>query len=869
MSFGPGGMPRSRQQQEFDEMLTMAPEAPMVASQNYERSATMMSSRSGRTSAGGGRTNTMTSFSRRVSASSSKSNLFSNWGRKRKEADDTDFMGDDEIYDDGYGAPSGPGGGGKKLNDIPGVAMNDLSSIRDRDRYPTMAGQEPKIGDGRAMSITSMSGGFDTTPIIPTFAAEGSGKQYRKNLVNTRKHALRTSDGVSYPPIMQNGMPHAMPPGPPQGPPLQNNRFRGPGPGSPPGRSNSGMGQYPPIMMDQRPPPRERAMTMGSGPRPPNNIPGYDGIRSPPLGNYPPAQMQPRGQRMSAGRPPMMMNEMMIPEHPRMPMVSTGIMTEALEENDTPKQEPRKPQMVDNSTMVDNPVIEPVELEPRPEMVDNSTMVDSPVPETVEHITEMMSNSTMVESPEMVSSSTMVETRQMVNSSTMVEAPQKNEDRHIDLGPATISDTTITPITTNDIATLPQLPTGFAPVSQEVAHMNKSLLNEIRLVTTELADAIRRELRVDEMDSASSSSTTTSPDDNNNEHAARALQIVQLQNELDAERRKRLIAESYLQKDPQMIKLLNGTYDKLELETKLTEKDRLLQNEKLETAMLNENLAALNAQYEALQEETNQLKNGILPELKSHVQDLEVLTAAGNPIELLKQIEELKVENKKMQKLVEENSTRGPIGEKIKEVQSQRDALREALRSLRERKDHEIRQSTDRVRHLESRLEKEKLVVHQLQRKIVQTSFAAAVVRSASSPVNGTFLGKHHATSSTSTIGSSASVDVNPNTLPPPASGSIYKHRGMGSFSGSTPALHSQTLTVDSAYNHQSISRPNSPSPVSFEISQEPAWLDYVDASKLPSKYQRESNNHASSASLSLPNGRSEVLPLSLGSAGL
>lgn len=51
-----------------------------------------------------------------------------------------------------------------------------------------------------------------------------------------------------------------------------------------------------------------------------------------------------------------------------------------------------------------------------------------------------------------------------------------------------------------------------------------------------------------------------------------------------------------------------------------------------------------------------------------------------------------------------------PRDEKILAIEGQRDALREALRSQRERKDHEIKTLSERVRQLEHRLEKKSML---------------------------------------------------------------------------------------------------------------------------------------------------------------
>lgn len=674
--FGPGGMPRSKHQAALDDMLTSSVE----------------------TSLPGGRTNTMASLGGNSNSgrrSSGKSNLFSGWRRKNSNGgggmEDDGYMGD-ELIDDPMAVAT------PQNQD-----MNSLKSLRDRDRYPTLSSTSNK---DRSMSITSMSSGFDTAPIIPTFKSEGNQQnaQYRKNIANSRKNMMRPPPGAMPPgPGPGPGGP-LPPPGPPNGfgPPRRGPPMRPPSRNSPDSRLQS-MSEHPDEYNMRPPPPTSpRAMSM-TGRNSPYN--------SPPMGRF-------------SGGPP-----------------------------------PRRVSMVSKAVMTDPPPIEPSGSGSRGSI--------SSVPET--HTTSTANGLVTPDSTD-------------------------NGKREV----------------------------GEGALNSELANMNKNLLDEINVVTNELADAVRRELGLEPKE--------TGPDDHTASH------LVRLQNQLDIERRKRLLAESHVSGDDSL-KSLHCTYKEAELEREVAERDRELQNEKNESAQLRESMDTLTQKFEALQEETNQLKNGILPELRSHVEDLEVLTATGNPIELVKQLDELKVENVKLQKLVEEQSTRGPLGEKIKSVEAQRDALREAFRSLREKKDHELRQNCERIRQLELRLDKERVINSQIQRKIVQTGNSS---RSISTPA----LNNNNSSSSTSSP-STSPVDT---TIPLP------KRRGLTVPGIIPPSPLNATETT---------SRPNTPSPISFEISQEPAWLDYVDPSKLPPQHQRQASDR-STASLSLPNGRSEALPLSL-----
>lgn len=400
----------------------------------------------------------------------------------------------------------------------------------------------------------------------------------------------------------------------------------------------------------------------------------------------------------------------------------------------------------------------------------------------------------------------------------------------------------------------------------ELKQKNMHLLDEVRLVTSELADSIRRELGLSDDPSLSTAGDLPSPalassdiEDLSMNHRERATLVLRLQTQLDVERRKRLIAEDKLHSldsGDVHIQEVQSLYNVTELNAKLANSERTLSNKEFENETLREELKEMNEKFEELSKETTALKTG-KTELN---RDLELLTAAGNPVELLQSIDELKVENKKLTSIIEENSSRGPLGEKIKAIESQRDALREALRSLRERKDHEIRQYAERVRQLDSKLEKERLVNSQIQRKYVQNQ-ARTPSATPTSAVYG--------------------VGVMPSPVMDSFNLQLPKRRGANSLA--IPG--NDLLEPDSpARSISPVSRQGSPSPA-FSVSSEPSWKDnhHSHREQLPgTKFGHSAGNSSlgsiysyssaspvyninSSATLSLPNGRSEQIPLSLG----
>lgn len=766
----PGGMPRSRMQQQMDDMLlggsTYAEPFPQ-----HPRS----SSRAG--------------FARRSSISSQTSNrtgVFS-WARgKRGNAGaGADYEDNDDDVGDGANIDTS----------MAQMDINSITGLRDRDRYPTVQKDSPSSPNpgaagpagGRTMSISSTmsSGYFDTTPIIPTFRGTNgsqSSNQYRKNLTNARKAAFRTSDIPPFAPGTGGPMsPQQQPPPHGRGS-MMNPQYRPPPPpgGGPPRpsygaapRLNSMSGPPSAIDFAGQGGPNGRAMSMTAG-VPPGFAPGAKAGPPPQRSSRPPSRMSSQQQFMTNGLQQMQLASSPLPNYKR---VSASTMTDPINFATSSSTGHSSPSM-SNST------------------VDLGVQTDD---------TSLSTASSPYVLPPLSTVSNDVDTNGQSKSLTPVvlsPADQRSlteKDNHI----------------------------------SELETMNKSLLDEIRLVTGELSDSIRRELGLADPDESERN-------EQGRDATSLASKISTLEAQLDLERRKRLLAESKLQSAGHT-SYLEG-YDMIEIERELAERDRLFQNEQRENELLRENISKLSGDFEDLQLESNQLKTGILPELRSHVEDLELLTAAGNPIELLKQIEELKVENKKIQSLMEENSTRGPLGEKLKAVEQQRDVLREALRSLRERKDHEVRQTADRVRQLESKLEKEKVLSNQMQRKLVQTRAAA------SSPINPTFpviSSKHSSSSSANNSGSE---------LISPSRDEYFDASSMGN-TGHQQRSASGSLQPPS-FAFENSERTRSASPVSFEISHEPTWLDS------DSRYGRPRQTL-----LNMPKNRTEQVPLSLGSS--
>ena len=922
-TLGPGGMPSSRRQM-FDDMLI--PENESVPSTAYARPPPHTQSAMGhhqampysqqpqnyRTSSASShsfnRPSSRTSSGNRSSAvsqsASSKSGIFG-WGKKHA-ASHNDFDDDEGIDTVGYDMNMS-GNSGYGANDMPDLSMKQLAGLRDRDRYPTMGPNDPNAG--RTMSMTNS---FDTTPIIPTFGG-GDGKRankdYRNNMISSRNQMIGNDNGYSHM--------HHMGPGPGYG--------GGYGPRSPTGPNGHPMDpnemmrlrsmsnstaslknfSYDPNLPYDYPKPQNpgaagRSMSMGGysrGPPPPNLMPMMNGPPSPTGGHTGPNQNH---------RPP---GRKSLPSHANSPPVSSNLThSRSSSKSSSPSPAANSMSRPNSQALSASSSPEIISITSTPAVTKPflpstltttaSTMTDviptinratSPVP-----VPEILAIKTSVPGIDRSVSPVLIPSTELIDeaSSPVNTFPEQKffsepatSDRSVSQTPDVSQSAPVSAPDPIPIVT-PAPATATVPISvpvsadslrqiEDLKHQNVRLMDEVRLVTSELADSIRRELGLSDISSSPDQFTEKLPEQTlevsalpKNEaiealslnHRERATLVINLQSELDAERRKRMIAEENLYAKDNSISL-KSLYDSAELESRLASSTHESTTKNMENESLKEQLKEMQEKYNALEDETSQLKNGTLPELKSHVESLELLTSVGNPVELLQTIDELKVENKKLSGLVEENSNRGPVGEKIKAIESQRDALREALRSLRERKDHEIRQYAERVRNLDAKLEKERVVNSQFQRKLVQ-GMRSTTSTSTSQPATS-----HSLTTPNDRM--SPHLESFNLTLP-------KRHVPPSQLSIPTGGISSGPITPNTPRSGSPApSLPRSVSP-SLGISSDPSWIERhrvtppptgrLDHSPVPSMGSIYSfKSTISSSSLSLPNGRSEQIPLSLG----
>ncbi|ODQ66877.1 hypothetical protein NADFUDRAFT_50780 [Nadsonia fulvescens var. elongata DSM 6958] len=286
----------------------------------------------------------------------------------------------------------------------------------------------------------------------------------------------------------------------------------------------------------------------------------------------------------------------------------------------------------------------------------------------------------------------------------------------------------------SDIREIPAQQAPALPSDMEV-----KLLHELQLVTSELADSVRREVILESQLIAKTKTDSNSDSVFNQsleytqrvaEPRANAQRLAELSQALQSERS---LYFSYLinSVDPEEFNALKA---KAKLQDELTEQARSLEAKNYESVKLKVQLEDLEADNSILQKQIDNLKTEMAS--TSNLK-LNPGTGSTSDTEFDQQLQDLRVENKRLNQVVDQlrkgstdltnydgslTSKESEFTLKIKELQGQRDTVREALRDFRLHSDTEFAEWKERVHSLESRLERERVINTQLQRKLAKTS---------------------------------------------------------------------------------------------------------------------------------------------------
>lgn len=228
---------------------------------------------------------------------------------------------------------------------------------------------------------------------------------------------------------------------------------------------------------------------------------------------------------------------------------------------------------------------------------------------------------------------------------------------------------------------------GFSsnnPTHKDLVKRNMDLLDEVRLVTSELADSIRSEFDLPEFSKLELETADMNKDNLMMNRQERVTLLVSMQEKLDTERRQRLVAEEILE-TAYSNSTFKSAYDAIELERRAALSEQKLQNALVTNKIMATKMDRLRNKLSELGvslDDSDQFDDDTL----GKVTDVDTKLAVENPGQ----------------------GTSLSSAERIKTVEAERDALREALRALRERKDQELKESTQCINQLELKLQQEK-----------------------------------------------------------------------------------------------------------------------------------------------------------------
>ena len=538
------------------------------------------------------------------------------------------------------------------------ISMDQISSLRDRHRYPAVSEEQR---NNKAIAAAAAMTNYDTTPIIPTLGLSSHGSQgkpthndnYRHRMIESRRAAMSSetgggvaarppsasdrtlslssvqsganrhapfgshdhmngyANGAPYPPqSIPYGAPFGGTHGAPHRPPSAQGPYSGPPGGGfarpysqyQPMHLRSASGQLPPGQLPpgQLPPPGQYA----SGQNAPNQY--LSGHQGPYLPEHSNQYVSRPGSRQTARPVPVSA------EHAKYPAPSMGspLSTPQLDGTDETFASVRSPEERKLSDFDFGPEIS----------------FTSPGG------TERIQPRKLVE-------------EKLAKSRAAESAPQHETEQ--------------------EIAAIPEEDTGRI----------KSLEDDVRVMSIELAESARRELKMDP----------------SSEKAETAAALAKAQSELSLERGRREAAEKVAR---------NQGIPNVEVHEKLAE----LEYHHTEAVHL---LAIRTDQYDKIGREKEELKQALNNKTQQHLQlqaKSRELDTSGQAYkhdqQLVEQVKTLETENANLRAGLANISKQGTSGDRVVALEEQRSALQEALRAIRERKDSEIQHLNKRIEAL-------------------------------------------------------------------------------------------------------------------------------------------------------------------------
>ncbi|KAG7727071.1 hypothetical protein KL933_002780 [Ogataea haglerorum] len=236
----------------------------------------------------------------------------------------------------------------------------------------------------------------------------------------------------------------------------------------------------------------------------------------------------------------------------------------------------------------------------------------------------------------------------------------------------------------------------FTPEQLELFNSNQELFNELQIVSSELADSISREIRLQrklEVNNIPVEGDVVSEES----------KIASLTQQLADERRKRFAVEEFLaqqyNKGFDVEDLKKKVYNNSDMGYKVFKLTEEINLNKSKYEMMEQENGELKKRLEKLASENKELIGTTIPKLKNQLEVAENSVSAATCGSLLKEIEQLKSEKLHLRSQL---SSKGNIAE----LESQKEELREALKNVKAQKEMDLRMCAERIRTLEAKVEK-------------------------------------------------------------------------------------------------------------------------------------------------------------------
>lgn len=277
-------------------------------------------------------------------------------------------------------------------------------------------------------------------------------------------------------------------------------------------------------------------------------------------------------------------------------------------------------------------------------------------------------------------------------------------------------------------------PLKFSKEELAIMTSNNDLLNELQLVTTELASSIKRELALEnklkgsgQNGSQLKSSSSNGYDSHDNVILEKLKIISELQEKVNTERRLRFISEEHalLMEHGQSPSPLKLNYEKNEMYKQLLYKNDMVNQlqDKLDEMTskqktYNEGDENVLDKYNELVKENSNLKFNVVPGLERQINELSLSANSGN---LNKQfaLQNTSYSGEETSATDHDGSeVESELKLEINALKSQRDELREVISKLMSSQQYEAKLAQDKIKNLETKLKDVKSINDKLSKRI-------------------------------------------------------------------------------------------------------------------------------------------------------